>query len=188
MHAARAWLDPVRERQRLKDQLILRVVLESEHTILTLGPTWRPEEVAHVAARVFGSDLPKLRPVNMDGTVFSMYELAHVAFYCTDFGGIRVEGSLSSELALVATRGAAELATTDWGWDLGTELVLAARFLSGGWPAQVDPWIRTLLPQRASAAASTLREHPEAFLRVYHPMVLSAVALARADADGRATC
>lgn len=183
LHAARSWLDPAIERQRLHDNRIHNLLAESERVVLALGPSWRPEEVAHVAARLTGSNLPALRAVRVDSSVMSLYELAHVVFYATDFGAVMVSSPLAAELAATAMRRAEELSAAVWGYDVGVELILAARFLSGQWPPEATAWIGTLMPEWARIALTTLHEQPEQFLRLYHSMILTALAVAQTVVD-----
>ncbi len=185
LHAARVWLDPAMEQQRLHDQHILDLVVESERAVFALGPPWRPEEIAHVSAHLTGSALPALRAVKVEASVMSLYELTHVAFYATDFGAVPASGPLAAELGATAARVADELASTEWGYDVGVELVLAARFLSGQWQPEAEVWTGIVMPQWASIARSALRGHPEQFLVLYHPMMVTALAVAQSAAKGK---
>jgi hypothetical protein len=184
VHVASAWLNPRAERLRLRDPLLSALVAKSEQIVLSLGPRWRPEEVRYVAACLHGSSLPALRPVRLDSAT-SPYELTHVAFYATDFGSVPASPDhLADEMAAVAARLAGELSGFGQYYDLGLELILAARFLSTRWPAEAGEWVTKSVPQWSSVALSTLRRHPEQFLALYHPMLLTALATAQFAADG----
>jgi hypothetical protein len=185
LHAAQVWLDADIERQRLHNRHICELVAESKWAVLALGPPWRPEEIAYVDACFTGSSLPALRAVKVDTSIISLYELTHVAFYATDFGAVPAQGPLAAQLAATAAKVAGEIASTDWGWDVGVELILAARFLSGRWPAEADVWIGTLMPERTRLAISALRGRPEQFMSLYHAMGITALALAQVAANGR---
>lgn len=187
LHACRAWLDPAAERRRLEDRQSREIVDGSRRVVLTLGPNWRPEEVAYVAACLNGSDLPALRPVKSDVTARSaMYELAHIAFYATDFGAApAARGSIAANLVATAAGVIGQLEKTASNWDVGVELILAARYLSGHWPKEANAWIRSLIPNWLSVALSSLRDGPERFLGVYHAAAVSALALIQVQANGR---
>lgn len=179
MHAARAWIEPDAERDRLRDSRLRTRVDVSRRRVRQLGPAWRAEEIAHVSERVFGSPLPGFRVVTVDGSMTSLYELTHVAMYSTDFGAVRISNP-PSDVSTVAVASLTNLGHN--GWDLIVELILASRFVSGAWPPAADRWIGMVLPSLVAGALSNLRRDPERyFLPLYHPLIWTALLLAGAE-------
>lgn len=194
LHAARVWLDPICEGERVKQTPVGDLVARSGEIVLSLGPPWRAEEVAYVRACLDPTrPLPPLRRVPYDGTLQSIYELTHVVFYATDFGRSPVDARAAEETATIAeviargfaewlSRPEAETLPEVHGWyDAGLELVLALRFLRGGWSADATRWLETIIPAHSEQALQVLRHRPDRFLSLYHPMAMAAMALALAQ-------
>lgn len=136
-HAAGAWLDPGQERLRLADPAYQCVVSGSAEVMLVLGPSWRKEEISHVASRLHALPLPGPRSGSDAGNAVELYELAHVAFYCTDFGAATgaIADDLARCLASQLARGLSILPMEDAWLDLAAELMLGHWYLTGDWPS-----------------------------------------------------
>lgn len=185
LHVARVCLNIDKERERLSSSMIIKLIEDSKRVVLSLGPPWRLDEVAYVETCVTGSDLPKLRTISIGAYNISLYELTHNALYATDFGRVSIEGAITNQLASTATEALSGLVDTEEDWDLGTELLLAVKFLTGKWPIGADVWLEKLMPKWSQNAVSKLHSHPDLFMSLYHQMSITALTFSQYAKNGR---
>jgi hypothetical protein len=174
-HFAAVCADPAAEQLRVAHASVKRLLDQSGDAVLALGPSWRSEEIAFVNARLHGSPLPALRALPAENTSMVLYELAHLAFYSTDFGARVAAAPLAQAAAARARHFAARFPALDEYWDLGLELVLAHRYLAGAWPDSATIWAGSVIPRLAERARRAMRADRLHYLRFYHPMAVAAL-------------
>jgi hypothetical protein len=182
-HVAAVCADPAAERLRITHPSVKLLLEQSNDAVQALGPSWRREEIAFVNARLHGTPLPALRALPAENTNMVLYELAHLAFYTTDFGArtaacplAKAEaGPLAQAAAARARYFAARFPALEEYWDLGLELVLAHRYLAGAWPESATIWAGSVIPRLAGQARRAILADRLNYLRFYHPMAVAAL-------------
>jgi len=150
--------------------------------MIRFGPSWRADEVTYFRARL-GGPLPALRPVSTS-SIGGLQELAHVAFFASDFGAYRLRGGLASELGKHASGAAIGLRASPDDYDLVLELVLASRWLTGRLEPVLDDWARRLVPAWTFAAAEAIGKSANRYRSLYHALAQSSLLITQITVDG----